>query len=79
MNQPAIQSSTATMNEKAGDAVGGNNLYGTCACTSIEQDPWWRVDLGSSLPVAVVFVDFSFFRQRGLFEIRVGEFRALYR
>ena len=75
LNQPAIQSSTFVMKAKAGNAVDGR--YDTCAGTSIEQDPWWRVDLGSSLPVAIVLVHSSFHRQRGLFEIRVGEFRSL--
>ena len=73
--QFANQSSTL-YNHTANRAVDGDKLY-SCATTLSQQDPWWRVDLGSSLVVAKVIVSYEH-RMEGL-EIRIGEFRALRR
>ena len=71
LNQPAMQSSTDRIYE-AERAVDGSFI--TEIMTDSQQEPWWRVDLGSSLPVAeIVFYRFS----SPVFEIRIGELRAL--
>jgi len=65
-------------------AVDGNKnrdySQGSCIHTNLENDPWWRVDLGASLPVAeVVIVNrlcASFFpcaSRMNAFEIRIGK------
>ena len=71
LNQPAMQSSTYASYFKAERAVDGNFL--TESATDNQQESWWRVDLGSSLPVAEVMV----YLWMPQFEIRIGEFRAL--
>ena len=71
LNQPAMQSSTYTIYE-AERAVDGSFL--TESLTDYQQDPWWRVDLGSSLPVAEIVV---YRISLPVYEIRIGEFRAL--
>ena len=70
LNQPAMQSSTYASYFKAERAVDGNFL--TESATDYQQDPWWRVDLGSSLPVAEIVYTFY-----SPIEIRIGEYRAL--
>ena len=57
--QPATQVSVYG-GSGASRAVDGNKNkdwhQGSCMHTEVEKDPWWRVDLGASLPVAEVFV-----------------------
>ena len=49
--------------------------FGTCTHTTLERDPWWRVDLGRVEPVAEVNIlnrgDCCWARLNGA-EIRVG-------
>ena len=76
LNQPAKQSSTYESYYKlykAERAVDGNFL--TWSETDNQPEPWWRVDLGSSLPVAEVAV-YTMVSWH-VYEIRIGEFRAL--
>ena len=84
LNQPATQVSVYSQVGKLGVAslaVDGNknrdwNL-GFCIHTLVEDDPWWRVDLGASLPVAeVVIVNrlcTSCANNMNAFEIRIGK------
>ena len=72
LHQSAKQSSTL-YNHTANRAVDGDQIS-SCATTLSQQDPWWRVDLGSSLVVAKVIVSYEH-RMEGL-EIRIGEFKA---
>ena len=80
LNQSATQSSVFD-SKGASLAVDGNKTtdvsQGSCIRTNIENDPWWRVDLGASLPVAeVVIVNrlcTSCTNYMNAFEIRIGE------
>ena len=72
LHQSAKQSSTL-YNHTANRAVDGDQIS-SCATTLFQQDPWWRVDLGSSLVVAKVIVSYEHRMER--LEIRIGEFRA---
>jgi hypothetical protein len=62
LNRPALQSSTSVWSwheEPELDAAGGNNGQVTgyfCFHTELEQQPWWRVDLGKPQPVTEVLV-----------------------
>ena len=59
LNQPATQVSVYKGSE-ASHAVDGNEnkdwYQGSCMHTELGKDPWWRVDLGASLPVAEVVI-----------------------
>ncbi|XP_074611775.1 uncharacterized protein LOC141866211 isoform X2 [Acropora palmata] len=59
LNQPATQVSTGH-GGVASRAVDGNNstdwFSNSCMHTNYADDPWWRVDLGESLPVATVVI-----------------------
>ena len=59
LNQPATQSSVF-QGKGASLAVDGNKnrdfSQGSCIHTNLQKDPWWRVDLGESLPVAEVVI-----------------------
>jgi len=81
LNQPASQSSTVH-GGVASLAVDGitTTAYsgGSCTHTDFGTDAWWRVDLGSSLPVAEVVIvnracggDCAGFLSA--FEIRIGD------
>ena len=58
-NQPATQASVFD-GKGASLAVDGNKnrdfSQGSCIHTNQQNDPWWRVDLGASLPVAEVVI-----------------------
>ena len=58
-NQPATQVSVAH-GALASRAVDENNstdwFSNSCMQTDYADDPWWRVDLGESLPVATVVI-----------------------
>ena len=85
LNQPASQVSVYSTGIKTGVAslaVDGNKNrdwnQGFCIHTLQERDPWWRVDLGASLPVAeVVIVNrlcaSSCANTMRAFEIRIGK------
>ena len=83
LNQNATQVSVYDGSE-ASRAVDGNKdkdwHQGSCMHTKEEKDPWWRVDLGASLPVAEVVIvnrlcTHSSPCQNAMnaFEIRIGE------
>ena len=80
LNQPATQSSVFD-GSGASLAVDGNTnrdyIQGSCSHTNSQNDPWWRVDLGASLPVAeVVIVNrlcTSCTNYMNAFEIRIGK------
>ena len=80
LNQPATQSSVFN-GKGASLAVDGNKnrdfSQGSCIHTISQKDPWWRVDLGASLPVAeVVIVNrlcTSCTNHMNAFEIRIGK------
>ena len=59
LNQPATQASVF-QGKGASLAVDGNKnrsfSQGSCIHTNTQKDPWWRVDLGTSLPVAEVVI-----------------------
>ena len=59
LNQPTDQVSV-DWGGVASRAVDGNNNTnwgnGSCMHTKTEKDPWWRVDLGASVPVAEVVI-----------------------
>ena len=59
LSQPATQSSVFN-GSGASLAVDGNKnrdySQGSCIHTQSQKDPWWRVDLGASLPVAEVVI-----------------------
>ncbi|XP_067026815.1 uncharacterized protein [Acropora muricata] len=59
LNQPATQASVFD-GKGASLAVDGNKnrdfSQGSCIHTLMQNDPWWRVDLGASLPVAEVVI-----------------------
>ena len=79
-NQPTDQVSVS-YGGVASRAVDGNNntdwSRGSCMHTEEEKDPWWRVDLGASVPVAeVVIVNRLCVPCRNhmeAFEIRIGK------
>ena len=85
LNQPATQSSVYSEPGKPGVAslaVDGNNntdfSQGSCIHTNSQKDPWWRVDLGASLPVAEVVIvnrlcDPPCENFMNAFEIRIGK------
>ena len=58
-NQPATQASDHS-GGVASRAVDGNKntswSQGSCIHTESQNNPWWRVDLGASLPVAEVVI-----------------------
>ena len=83
LNQPASQVSVGH-GGVASRVVDGDNstdwVSGSCMLTDYADDPWWRVDLGESLPVATVVVvnrncppwhGCADFMRR--FEIRIGK------
>ena len=83
LNQSATQVSVAH-GGAASRAVDGNNntdwSSDSCMHTDFADDPWWRVDLGASLPVATVVIvnrncppshGCSDYMRR--FEIRIGK------
>ena len=80
LNQPATQASVFDR-KGASLAVDGNRSrdfsLGSCIHTNTQNDPWWRVDLGASLPVAeVVIVNrlcTSCPNNMNAFEIRIGK------
>ena len=59
VNQRATQASVF-QGSQASRAVDGNKNRdwsgGSCMHTQVQNDPWWRVDLGASLSVAEVFI-----------------------
>ena len=79
-NRPADQVSVYQYGE-ARLAVDGNKNRDwnqrSCMLTQVENNPWWRVDLGASLPVAeVVIVNrlcSSCTNDMNRFEIRIGK------
>ena len=80
LNQPAAQVSEG-FGGVASRAVDGNKntAYGANSCihTREEKDPWWRVDLGASLPVAEVIIVNRLCggckNDMNAFEIRIGK------
>ena len=60
LNQNATQASVYYGSPGASVAVDGNKnrdySQGSCIHTQPQKDPWWRVDLGDSLPVAEVVI-----------------------
>ncbi|XP_015755647.1 PREDICTED: receptor-type tyrosine-protein phosphatase delta-like [Acropora digitifera] len=83
VNQPATQASVF-QGSQASRAVDGNKNrdwdLGSCMHTQVQNDPWWRVDLGASLSVAEVFIVNRFCTSRypcanhlNAFEIRIGD------
>ena len=72
--------STSGYNGGSGKAVDGNRAtgygHGSCTHTQRQQGPWWRVDLGKSMPIGHVRVtnrgDCCANRLREV-EIRVGD------
>ena len=86
LNQPATQASVFD-GKGASLAVDGNKnrdfSQGSCVHTNSQKDPWWRVDLGESLPVAEVVIVNRFCtssspcaNDMNAFEIRIG--KAIY-
>ncbi|XP_015753380.1 PREDICTED: uncharacterized protein LOC107333133 [Acropora digitifera] len=80
LNQPATQASVFGRSW-AFLAVDGNKntdySQGSCIHTQMQTDPWWRVDLGASLPVAEVVIVNRLCtspceNQLTAFEIRIG-------
>ena len=85
--QNATQSSTYSEVSKTGEAslaVDGDRRkdwnQGFCTHTNTQKDPWWRVDLGASLPVAEVVIVNRLCTSSGgcsndmnAFEIRIGK------
>ena len=88
LNQPASQVSTAHGGAASHAVDGGlSTAYGAGSCTHTDYatDAWWRVDLGSSFPVAKVVIvnrlcikgsECAGFMNN--FEIRIGELLYLY-
>ena len=81
LNQPATQASVF-QGKGASLAVDGNKnrdfSQGSCIHTKTQKDPWWRVDLGASLPVAEVVIVNRLCRpacknHMTAFEIRIGK------
>ena len=82
LNQPATQASVFD-GKGASLAVDGNKnrdfSQGSCVHTNTQKDPWWRVDLGESLPVAEVVIvnrfctSSSCANDMNAFEIRIGK------
>ena len=83
LNQPAAQASVFD-GKGASLAVDGNKnrdfSQGSCIHTNSQRDPWWRVDLGASLPVAEVVIVNRFCTSSSpcannmvAFEIRIGK------
>ena len=80
LNQPASQASVYD-GKGASLAVDGNKntdfSQGSCIHTNTQKDPWWRVDLGASHPVAEVFIVnrlcTSCTNDMDAFEIRIGK------
>ena len=81
LNRPASQINTVH-GGVASRAVDGKTTTawsrGSCTHTEYSTDPWWRVDLGSSLPVAeVVIVNRACTRECATyltnFEIKIGK------
>ena len=59
LNQPATQTSVFA-GAGASRAVDGNKNtdwnQGSCMHTKFENDPWWRVDMSASLPIAEIVI-----------------------
>ena len=55
LNQPAVQSSTYAGGVPS-RAVDGDTSTSVCTQTAAENDPWWRVDLGTFYPVREVVI-----------------------
>ena len=83
LSQPATQSSVFDR-KGASLAVDGNTnrdlSQGSCSHTLLQNDPWWRVDLGASLPVAEVVIvnrlcnsSSPCANHMNAFEIRIGK------
>ena len=79
LNQPATQASVYGVSG-ASLAVDGNKnrdySQGSCIHTQPQKDPWWRVDLGASLPIAEVFIVnrlCTCANHMNAFEIRIGK------
>ena len=88
LNQPATQSSVFN-GKGASLAVDGNKnrdfSLGSCIHTNSQKDPWWRVDLGASFPVAEVFIvnrlctsSSPCTNHMNAFEIRIGKAKFTY-
>ena len=81
LNQPATQASVFAGAGASGAVDGNKNTdwsQGSCMHTLVENDPWWRVDLGASLPIAeVVIVNrlclVCASNDMNAFEIRIGK------
>ena len=62
LNRPALQSSTSSWSwheDPALDAAGANNGHVTgffSFHTELDDEPWWMVDLGATLPITEVVV-----------------------
>ena len=87
LKHPAAQSSRKNTDEGfAAWAVDGNDntdwSQNSCTMTRTENNPWWRVDLGSSVPVTDVFIvnrdcGAGCANQFRDFEIRIGKYDVL--
>jgi len=73
LNKPAVQSSTDAGGVPS-RAVDGDTSTSVCTQTAAENDPWWRVDLGTFYPVKEVVI-VSRDAING-FEIRIGNSTA---
>ena len=80
LNQHATQASVFA-GAGASRAVDGNKNtdwnQGSCMHTNEQNDPWWRVDLGASLPIAEVVITNrlcpSCINDMNAFEIWIGK------
>ena len=80
LNQPTDQASVI-FGGVASRAVDGDSntdwSSGSCMHTKEEKDPWWRVDLGASVPVAEVVIVNRLCtycaNHMNAFEIRIGK------
>jgi len=69
LNKPAIQSSTDAGGVPS-RSVDGDTSTSLCTQTAAENDPWWKVDLGTFYPVKEVVI-VSRVAING-FEIKIG-------
>ena len=83
LNQPATQASVYGVSGASLAVDGSKNTdfsQGSCISTKSENDPWWRVDLGASLPIAEVVIvnrlctsSSPCANHMNAFEIRIGK------
>lgn len=80
LRRPAVQSSSSGLAGGAINAVDGSRdghwQHGSCSQTQLEEEPWWRVDLGQRRAVAAVLVrnrlDCCWHRLKGA-QVHVGD------